>query len=369
MGTRPEVIKLAPVVKELGRRPGAFEHIVIATAQHREMLDQVLATFAIVPDADLNLMQPDQGLAAFASRSLVAVSELLNRLTPDLVLIQGDTTTVMSAALAAFYIGIPVAHVEAGLRSYDKRNPFPEEINRRVASCLVDVHFAPTELARRNLVREGVLDSNIYVTGNTVVDALTSIRVEGPFEDDALNGIDFAAKRVLLVTAHRRENHGDPLRGICRAIKSLAESGDDVTVVYPVHLNPRVSQVVSEELTGTSNVRLVKPVSYSDLLRLMARCYLILTDSGGIQEEAPSFHKPVLVLRELTERPELIEAGGGKLVGTNPSRIVEAAFHLLRDLGEYNKMSRIDNPFGDGRAAERIADALEKRFLNQKETR
>ncbi|HEU4390651.1 MAG TPA: UDP-N-acetylglucosamine 2-epimerase (non-hydrolyzing) [Blastocatellia bacterium] len=363
MGTRPEVIKLAPVVKELGRRSGSFEQTVVATAQHREMLDQVLSTFAISPDIDLNLMEPDQGLAAFASRSLVAVSQLLESLKPNLVLIQGDTTTVMSAALAAFYHGISVGHVEAGLRSYDKRNPFPEEINRRVASCLVDIHFAPTELARRNLAREGVSDRDIHVTGNTVVDALGSVHIEGPFEDDELNGIDFGARRILLVTAHRRENHGEPLRAICRALKAVAESNEDVGVVYPVHLNPKVGEMVAAELSGIRNVHLVRPLSYRDLLRLMARCYLILTDSGGIQEEAPSFRKPVLVLREVTERPELIEAGGGKLVGTNSVRIVEETLHLLRDLGDYNKMSRVDNPFGDGHAAERIADALEKRFL------
>jgi UDP-N-acetylglucosamine 2-epimerase (non-hydrolysing) len=212
-------------------------------------------------------------------------------------------------------------------------------------------------------VREGVPDANIFVTGNTVVDALNSIRVEGAFEDDRLNRIDFAAKRVLLVTAHRRENHGDPLKAICRALKALAESSEDVDVVYPVHLNPRVSQVVAEELNAVNNIHLVNPVSYRDLLRLMARCYLILTDSGGIQEEAPSFHKPVLVLRDVTERPELIEAGGGKLVGTDASRIFDETLHLLRDLGEYNKMRRIDNPFGDGHAAARIVDVLEKRFL------
>ena len=367
MGTRPEVIKMAPVVRELGRRAWSFEQTVVATAQHREMLDQVLATFTIAPDVDLNLMQPDQGLAAFASRSLTAVSQLLEDLNPDLVLIQGDTTTVMTAALAAFYHGISVGHVEAGLRSYDKRNPFPEEINRRVASCLVDIHFAPTERARRNLVREGVSDADIHVTGNTVVDALGSIHVEGSFEDDDLKAVNFAARRVLLVTAHRRENHGEPLKAICKALKSVVESSEDVAIVYPVHLNPKVGEIVTGELSGIRNIHLVRPLSYCDLLRLMARCYLILTDSGGIQEEAPSFHKPVLVLREVTERPELVEAGGAKLVGTNSVRIVEETLHLLRDLGEYNKMSKIDNPFGDGHAAERIADAIEKRFSTFRE--
>jgi UDP-N-acetylglucosamine 2-epimerase (non-hydrolysing) len=362
MGTRPEVIKMAPVVRQLQRQSSTFEHILVTTAQHREMLDQVMAVFAMKPDIDLALMQQNQSLAAFASRSLTSLSDLFVRLKPDAILIQGDTTTVMTAALAAFYNNVRTGHVEAGLRSFDRRNPFPEEMNRRVAGSLSDMHFAPTERARQNLLREGTHDGDIFVTGNTIVDALRSIPLEGVFEDERLNGIDFTGRRVLLVTAHRRESHGPPLRSICRALKELADSFADIEIVYPVHLNPNVLEVAHEEIAGAPRIHLIKPVSYSDLLRLMSRCYLILTDSGGIQEEAPSFHKPVLVLRALTERPEVIEVGAGKIVGTNTERIVEESALLLTDACEYEQMSRAENPFGDGRAAERIAAILAERL-------
>lgn len=367
IGTRPEAIKMAPVIRELARHADAFEHVLVTTAQHREMLDQVLRAFDIKPDVDLSLMQQNQSLAAFASRSLMSLSELLSELKPDAILVQGDTTTVMSAALAAFYQGVQVGHVEAGLRSFDRRNPFPEEINRRIAGCLSSLHFAPTERARQNLLREGVADETVFVTGNTVVDALKSIQLEERFDDEALAGLDYTRRRVLLVTAHRRENHGARLLSICRALKTLVEDFEDVEVVYPVHLNPNVSGAVHEELDGVARVHLVKPVSYTDLLRLMSRCYLILTDSGGIQEEAPSFHKPVLVLRELTERPEVIEAGAGKITGTDSARIVEVAGQLLTDAREYKKMSSVENPFGDGHAAERIVRILNER-LNERRT-
>jgi UDP-N-acetylglucosamine 2-epimerase (non-hydrolysing) len=366
IGTRPEAIKMAPVIRELARHGDAFEHVLVTTAQHREMLDQVLGAFDIKPDVDLSLMQQNQSLAAFASRSLVSLSELLSELNPDAILVQGDTTTVMSAALAAFYQGVQVGHVEAGLRSFDRRNPFPEEINRRIAGCLSSLHFAPTERARQNLLREGVPDETVFVTGNTVVDALKSIRLEERFDDETLARLDYTGRRILLVTAHRRENHGARLRSICRALKTLVASFDDVEVVYPVHLNPNVSGAVHEELDGVARVHLVKPVSYTDLLRLMSRCYLILTDSGGIQEEAPSFHKPVLVLRELTERPEVIEAGAGKITGTESSRIVEVAGELLTDAREYAKMSSVENPFGDGHAAERIVRILAERLSERR---
>jgi UDP-N-acetylglucosamine 2-epimerase (non-hydrolysing) len=358
IGTRPEAIKMAPVVRELSRRPDSFEHTLVTTAQHREMLDQVLTAFDLRPDMDLSLMQQNQSLADFASRSLLAVSNLLAQSRPDFVLIQGDTTTVMTAALAAFYQGVRVGHVEAGLRSFDRRDPFPEEINRRVAGCLADLHFAPTERARQNLLREGTPGETIFVTGNTIVDALRSIRLDERFEDDELARIDFRGRRVLLLTAHRRENHGAPLRSICRAVRTLVAQFEDVEVVYPVHLNPNVLGAVREELGGAERVHLVRPTTYPDLVRLLSRSYLILTDSGGIQEEAPSFHKPVLVLRELTERPEVIEVGAGRIVGTDAGRIVEAASRLLTDAGEYARMSSAENPFGDGRAAERIADIL-----------
>ena len=358
VGTRPEVIKMAPVIRELERRQTIFEHTVVTTAQHRQMLDQVLEVFRIKPDIDLGLMQQNQDLAEFASRSLLAVSNLLSDLKPDAVLVQGDTTTVMTAALAGFYKGIQVGHVEAGLRSFDRYQPFPEEINRRVASCLASIHFAPTRLARLNLLREGVPEDTIFVTGNTIVDALSSISVSGSFDDATLARLEPGESRMLLVTAHRRENHGQPLRSICQALKTLTSNFEDIEVVYPVHLNPKVGNVVREELGNIDRIHLVDPVSYPDLLRLMKRCFLILSDSGGIQEEGPSFHKPVLVLREVTERPELIEANAGKIVGTDARSIVDATTHLLTNPLAYSQMSSAENPFGDGHAAERIADIL-----------
>ncbi len=358
MGTRPEVIKLAPVVRELHHQRDTFDHTLVTTAQHRELLDQSLAVFALKPDIDLGLMQQNQSLADFASRALSSLSDLLSKLKPDAVLIQGDTTTVMMAALAAFYQGILVGHIEAGLRSYDRRNPFPEEINRRIASCLTNLHFAPTERARLNLLREGVPEENVFVTGNTVVDALQSISISGDFDYERLNSIDFESNRVLLITAHRRENFGQPLRSICLALKTLISRFKDIEIVYPIHLNPAVQAIVNEELNHTDRIHLIEPVSYKDLLRLMSRCYLLLTDSGGIQEEAPSFHKPVLVLRELTERPEIIEANAGIIVGTDADTIVERTARLLNDKSEYTRMSTAENPFGDGNAAKKIVNIL-----------
>lgn len=357
---------MAPVIRELKRRAAVFEQVIATTAQHREMLDQVLSMFGLEPDVDLGLMQHDQDLISFASRALSRLSDLLRNVSPDVVLIQGDTTTVLTAALAASYHGVCVGHVEAGLRSFDRSEPFPEEINRRVAGCLADFHFAPTEGARLNLLREGVADDDIFVTGNTIVDALRSVPLEGPIEDKALNQIDFGSRRILLVTAHRRENHGAPLRSICRALKRLAQCFDDIEIVYPVHLNPNVSLVVQDVLDGTDRVHLIKPVSYHDLLRLMHRCHFILTDSGGIQEEAPSLGKPVLVLRQSTERPELIKVGAGKLIGTDTMRIVAEATSLLSDPAEYHRMSNAGNPFGDGHAAERIVYLLEKHLYKRK---
>jgi len=361
VGTRPEVIKMAPVIRELGLRPSIFEQIVVATAQHRQMLDQVLEVFGIKPDIDLGLMQQKQDLAEFASKSLLALSNLFSELKPNAVLVQGDTTTVMTAALASFYKDIPVGHVEAGLRSFDRRQPFPEEINRRVAGCLASIHFAPTPRARLNLLREGVPEETIFVTGNTIVDALKSVSVGEAFDDKRLVGLGGGGRRLLLVTAHRRENHGRPLRSICEALRTLISNFADVEVVYPVHLNPSVGDVVREELGDIDRIHLVDPVSYPDLLRLMKRCFFILTDSGGIQEEAPSFGKPVLVLRKVTERPELIEANAGRIVGTGARDIVEAASRLLTDAAEYSAMASAENPFGDGRAAERIVDILAQR--------
>ncbi len=361
MGTRPEVIKMAPVIRVLSR-DSRFEHRVLVTAQHRQMLDQILAVFSIVPDFDLGLMRPDQSLAGFASRSLLALSDLFAREKPKCILVQGDTTTVMTAALAAFYNGIKVGHVEAGLRSFDRLNPFPEEINRRIAGCIADIHFAPTEGARQNLLREGVRSEDIFVAGNTIVDALLSVSLENSFDTAALSGIDFRSNRVLLLTVHRRENHGDRLKSICRAIKSIIAKFDDIVIVYPVHLSPHVQGPVREELGKVPRVLLVDPLPYGDLLRLLKWCYLVLTDSGGVLEEAPSFHKPALVLREVTERPEIVEAGGAKVIGSEAGRILSEVSLLLNDRAEYERMSRVPNPFGDGHAAERIVEAVAQRF-------
>lgn len=358
VGTRPEVIKMAPVIREIERLPEVFHHTLVTTAQHREMLDQALDVFNLRPDIDLGLMRQNQDLAEFASNSLTVLSRTLRDLNPDFLMIQGDTTTVMTAALAAFYCGIRVGHVEAGLRSFNRRNPFPEEINRRITTCLADLHFAPTDGARLNLLAEGVPADRIFVTGNTVVDALESITILDGFDDDNLSRLDLGGSRLLLVTAHRRESQGEPLRSICAALKSLALAYEDLQIVYPVHMNPVVRAIVQEELGDTPRIHLVSPVSYLDSLRLMKNCYLVLTDSGGVQEEAPSFRKPVLVLREVTERPELIEINAGVLVGSDVRRIVEAATRLLDDRRQYDVMCAAENPFGDGLAAERIVRLL-----------
>jgi UDP-N-acetylglucosamine 2-epimerase (non-hydrolysing) len=360
MGTRPEGIKMAPVIRELRRRADRFETIVVATGQHREMLRQVLAAFDLAPDIDLDLMQHDQALAAFAARSLAALSKLYLEAKPDAVLVQGDTTTVMSAALAGYYHRVKVGHVEAGLRSFDRQNPFPEEINRRIAGCVADLHFAPTNRAKDNLLREGIPPETVFVTGNTIVDALTSIRLDGAFDNSKLNAVGASGRRTILVTAHRRENHGSPLAGICAALATIVNRFPDVEIVYPVHLNPNVRGPVGDVLSSLPRVHLVEPTSYGDLLRLMKGCHLILTDSGGIQEEAPSFHKPVLILRDVTERPEVVDVGAGKIVGTKCEAIVEETSRLLSDSTAYRSMSSASNPFGDGRAAERIVEELTK---------
>src|SRR5260370_1673700 len=286
VGTRPEVIKMAPVCRELDRWQSVFEHILVNTSQHREMIFPALNLFALKPDIDLNLMEENQSLGSFASRSLSSVGNLLSELKPDLILIQGDTTTVMTAALAAFYQDVKVGHVEAGLRSFNRRHPFPEEINRPFVGLLADLHFAPTERARQNLLRDGVTENSIFVTGNTIVDALQSIPPAKTFDDQSLDHGDYDRMRVLLVAAHRRENHGAPLRSICQALKQLAGQFDDIEIVFPVHLNPNVTGIVNEELSGIPRIHLIEPTSYRDLLGLMRRCYLILTDSGGIQEES-----------------------------------------------------------------------------------
>lgn len=354
-GTRPEAIKLAPVILELGKHRDRFENLVCVTAQHREMLDQVLEWFRIKPDYDLDLMQPDQGLAEFASRALVAVSKLLRKVQPDVVLVQGDTTTVMMAALAAFYEHIPIGHVEAGLRTRHRYNPFPEEINRRMAGVLATYHFAPTGRAAHALRAEQVPEGNIFITGNTVVDALL-ITAQRPVDlklDFSLDG-----RRLILVTAHRRESFGAPFESICLALRDLAERNPNVEIVYPVHLNPNVRGPVRHILAGHPRIHLLEPMRYEQFVHLMAQAYLILTDSGGIQEEAPVLGKPTLVMRETTERPETIEAGTARLVGTERHQIAAEAERLLQDGEMYSAMAQAGSLFGDGRAAQRIANIL-----------
>jgi len=367
VGTRPEAIKMAPVILEFQRHSGRFEHLLVSTAQHREMLDQVFAAFKIAPDLDLDLMRPNQSLTDFASRSLETLGRVFSENTPDMVLVQGDTTTVMTATLAAFFQRICVGHVEAGLRTFDRHNPFPEEANRRIVSATADLHFAPTERSRANLLREGLPPESVHLTGNTIVDALGLMPVNGPFDDPALRAVPMKGRRVIMVTAHRRENHGPPLRGICHALRALAETFADIEIVYPVHLNPNVRKVVAEILGDARQIHLIEPIAYADLLRLMARSFLILTDSGGIQEEAPSFHKPVLILRETTERPEVVEVGAGRLVGTDPARIVAEASRLMCDCDQYAQMSNCPNPFGDGTAAQQIVEIV-GRVLPQSKT-
>lgn len=364
-GTRPEAIKMAPVVKELKKHSNTIESVVCVTAQHRQMLDQVLELFNIKPDYDLNLMRPNQTLAQITATALTEIDAVLRTEKPDWVLTQGDTTTAMVGALAGFYhqaMGVKVGHVEAGLRTWDKLQPFPEEINRKIADAVCDLHFAPTQLSRDNLLREGMNESSVIVTGNTVIDALLEVAAQDyDWETSALAAVPRdkqAGKRLILITAHRRENFGQPLEQICKALKEIAISFDDVHLVYPVHLNPNVQTIVRAELSGVANITLLEPLDYLPLVQLMKASYLVLTDSGGLQEEAPGLGKPVLVLREVTERPEGVEAGTVKLVGTDKDRIVRETARLLEDVDEYGKMSRAVNPYGDGRASERIVQSL-----------
>jgi UDP-N-acetylglucosamine 2-epimerase (non-hydrolysing) len=361
-GTRPEAVKMAPVVKALERAPG-IESRVCLTGQHREMLDQVVNLFGIRPNIDLDLMRPNQGLGDLTAGILSALEPVLKAEQPDWVLAQGDTTTVMAAALLCYYNRIHFGHVEAGLRTGDKWQPFPEEVNRRVASVVTDLHLAPTEHSRQNLLKEGVPDWRICVTGNPVIDALQEIvKRPTPPEMQALLqrlGIGPGGKQLVLVTAHRRENFGAPFEGICQALRGLAEAYPGrLELVYPVHLNPNVQEVVRRALQGVSNISLLPPLEYLPLVHLMQASTLVLTDSGGIQEEATSLGKPTLVLRNVTERPEGVEAGVLKLVGTDPALILGEARRLLEDPAAYAAMASAKNPFGDGHAAERIVQAL-----------
>lgn len=357
-GTRPEAVKMAPVVAELGQREGITSHVCV-TAQHRQMLDQINDLFGIRPDYDLDIMRPEQSPSEVAAAVFSRLGEVFESAAPDWILVQGDTTTVMAASLAAYYHRVRVGHVEAGLRTGDKWAPFPEEINRRVASVVADLHFAPTEWARGNLLREGIPEDRIVVTGNPVIDALQSIAAQPyAFETGPLAAIP-RDRRLVVVTAHRRESFGRPLELIFSAIRQLAEAYvEDIHIVYPVHPNPQVREPASRELGGLANVSLVEPLDYLPMVHLMKRAVLILTDSGGIQEEAPALGVPVLVMREKTERPEAISAGTAHLVGTNPEQILEMARRLLDDPAERAAMAKAANPFGDGHAAKRIVDAL-----------
>lgn len=357
-GTRPDAIKMAPLVKEL-EKSNDISAIVCVTAQHRQMLDQVLDIFQIKPGYDLNIMQDRQTLEQITTRSLDGLSDLFDNVRPDIVLVHGDTTTCFVAALAAFYRKIPVGHVEAGLRTFDKYSPFPEEMNRKLAGALADLHFAPTVANRTNLLREGVPKEKIYVTGNTVIDALkTTVKQDYTFQSPALKKIDFNGKRTIVVTAHRRENLGMPLEQICLALKDIADSYEDINIIYAVHLNPAVRKTVFSVLGSSPNIHLIDPPDVQDMHNLMARSYFVMTDSGGLQEEAPSLGKPVLVLRNETERPEAVSAGTVKLAGTSRGIIKALASELIENPDEYKKMSKAVNPYGDGRASERIVNAI-----------
>lgn len=364
VGTRPEAIKMAPVVRVL-RESGRHQVTLCASGQHREMLAQALADFGLTPDVDLHVMKQDQTLAGLTARLSDGVDGLLASLRPDWVLVQGDTTTVMAAALCAYYRGIRIGHVEAGLRSFDLRSPFPEEANRKITSVLADLHFAPTQAARANLMREGVPGAKIFVTGNTVVDALLWMRDRVAGESSLLLPEVAAARahgrKIILVTCHRRESFGEPLKRIFAALRNVARRNPEVLVVYPVHLNPRVRETARSMLSGEPNILLTEPMTYKPFVAMLANCDLIVSDSGGIQEEAPALDKPVLVLRQVTERPEGVAAGVAKLVGQDSERIVAEIEMLLHDPVAYSRMATPANPYGDGHAAERIRDALESK--------
>ena len=353
-GTRPEAIKMAPLVKELEKRK-EIESIVCVTAQHREMLDQVLETFDITPDYDLNIMKKSQTLSEITSRVLKGLEEVIVESKPDIVLVHGDTTTTFAGALAAFYNQVSIGHVEAGLRTYDKYSPFPEEMNRQMVDCMTDLFFAPTELSKQNLLNQNIDNDKIFVTGNTVIDAMKTT-VTKEYNNEIFDWI--GDDRLILLTAHRRENLGEPMRHIFKAIRRIVDEFDDVKVVYPIHLNPKVREVANEIFDGCDKVKLIEPLEVFDFHNFQNKSYIILSDSGGIQEEAPSLGKPVLVLRNTTERPEGIEAGTLKLVGTDEENIYNETKKLLIDNDEYNKMSKANNPYGDGHASERIADII-----------
>ena len=356
-GTRPEAIKMAPLIKELEKRQN-IESIVCLTGQHREMLMQVMNTFNIYADFNLDIMRPGQTVTTITTDVLSGMENILKETKPDVMLVHGDTSTSFAGALAAFYAGVRVGHVEAGLRTYDKLSPFPEEMNRQMTSRLADLHFAPTAANRKNLLCENISD-NVFVTGNTVIDALkTTVSNNYHFSDEALEAIDFSDAKYILLTAHRRENLGQPLRQICRAVRILARDNADVKFIYPMHLNPLVRNTAREILGGMDNIILTEPVDVCDMHNLMNRCYMVMTDSGGLQEEAPALGKPVLVLRTETERPEAVTAGTVKIAGVDTDTIVDMANTLIRDKAAYSRQAEAVNPYGDGHASARICDAV-----------
>jgi len=369
-GTRPEAIKMIPLIKELEKHKDIFNTKVCVTAQHREMLDQVLDIFRVVPEYDLNIMQPGQGLEEITSKILLKIKSVLKEFNPDLVLVHGDTTTTFATSLASFYQKIYIGHVEAGLRTGDLYSPWPEEANRKLTGILAKYHFAPTSKAKKNLLNEGIDPNNIIVTGNTVIDTLflmlDKIRNDENLRQKVLNKLgklldnNVLDSKFILVTGHRRENFGEGFLNICKALKKIAINNPEMNIVYPVHLNPNVREPVNEILSGIKNVYLIDPLDYPEFIYLMSKCYLILTDSGGIQEEAPALGKPVLVMRNTTERPEAIEAGTVKLVGTDERKIIKEVELLLKNPSKYHEMSKSKNPYGDGRASKKIVDFLKE---------
>ncbi len=361
-GTRPEAIKMAPLIKELEKRE-EIDSKVCVTAQHREMLDQVLHLFDIKPDFDLNIMKTRQTLTGITNKVLEGLEEIFEQEKPDMILVHGDTTTTFAGALAAFYQQIKVGHVEAGLRTFNKYFPFPEEMNRKLTGCLADLHFAPTKGSKNNLLREGISEDIIYITGNTVIDAMThTVEDDYIFETEELNEIDYKNKKVIMITAHRRENWGEGIENICAALNKIIDENEDVELVYLVHLNPVVKDVVYARLGEKERVHLLSPLDTKETHNLMNKSFMIMTDSGGLQEEAPHLGKPVLVLRDVTERPEAVEAGTVKLVGTDVKKIVSEANTLLNNEEAYSKMSKSINPYGDGNASKRIVDAILKYY-------
>ena len=367
-GTRPEAIKMAPVVLELKKHPDQIQTVVAVTAQHRQMLDQVLDLFQIRPDYDLDIMSQGQTLYDITTRSLQGLKSVMEVEKPDLVLVHGDTTTTFAGALAAYYQQIPVGHVEAGLRTGNIYSPFPEEMNRKLTGAIAAIHFSPTMTARGNLLREGIDKDAIFVTGNTVIAALMTTVDEGyDFEDEELQSVDFQNHRIILLTTHRRENLGEPMRHIYKALRQIIEEIPDTEIVFPVHRNPLVRKVVEEELSGVDRIHLIEPMEYEPFANLMHHSCLVLTDSGGIQEEAPSLGKPVLVLRNTTERPEAVEAGTVRLIGTDRDRVYEETKRLLTDKAAYDAMSNAVNPYGDGQASRRIVQAILYTFGNSTE--